>query len=135
MTEEQVKNFVMSGKTVDYVEGLRALTEDEVREVSQCFMNNPKYKYRFLDFEHCKNCIEVCAVEDDYVLIWSADFGYGKGSFRIKIDNPKVLNVYISFAQYFWKNHTMSDEYSRNRFSELVEKYLSMRAQTDDDNV
>lgn len=122
---EQVEKFISTGKTMDHVEGLRALTKEEITTVINSFINGRhRFKYRFPKEEYSKNCIECVLIEDYGIVLIDAALGYGKKHFQTVISHPKAMNVFKSFIEHFWDKNTVSDEESRQKMNRLINKYL-----------
>lgn len=126
LSEERIRNFLSSGKTVDHVDTFRALTKEEMNIMADDFLTHKKgFKYRFFKQGYSNKCIECGIAENFGIVLCDASRGYGKKHFQTVISHPKAMSVFKSFTEYFWEKNTVSDKESKEKLNKLIKEYLN----------
>lgn len=126
LSEERIRDFLSSGKTVDHVDAFRALTKEEMNIMIDDFLTRRKgFKYRFFKQGYSNKCIECAIAKNFGIILWDAALGYGKKHFQTVISHPKAMSVFKSFTEYFWEKNTVSDKESKEKLNKLIKEYLN----------
>ena len=126
LSEDRVINFLTTGRSLDLLPEFRSMTKQELKQMMDQLIDNPNIKMRFFKPGYSIPKLNVAYVKDTCVIIWDPFAQYGKDYYQAFISNTKAIKLFKGFTDYFIANCVLSEDESRNKLFDLINKYLNI---------